>query len=100
MRSAQVRPPANGPRGRGHSSRIHGGWSVNSRAGQNVALLPAQPSKEAEVMFVRIGNANDVAEGEMRVFDVGGSKVNVTNAGGQLYAFDDTCTHMGCSLAN
>jgi nitrite reductase/ring-hydroxylating ferredoxin subunit len=51
-------------------------------------------------MLVRIGNANDVDEGEMRVFDVDGSKVNVTNAGGHLYAFDDTCTHMGCSLAN
>lgn len=28
------------------------------------------------------------------------SKVNVTNTSGHLYAFDDTCTHMGCSLAN
>jgi nitrite reductase/ring-hydroxylating ferredoxin subunit len=55
---------------------------------------------EAMVMLVRIGNANDVPEGEMRVFDVGGTKVNVTNAAGHLYAFDDTCTHMGCSLAN
>lgn len=35
----------------------------------------------------------------MRVFDVAGTKVNVANAGSQLYAFDDTCTHMGCSLA-
>ena len=51
-------------------------------------------------MRVRLGNVNDVDEGEMRVFDVDGSKVNVTNAGGHLYAFDDTCTHMGCSLAN
>lgn len=51
-------------------------------------------------MLVRIGNVNDVDEGEMRVFEVDGSKVNVTNAGGHLYAFDDTCTHMGCSLAN
>jgi 3-phenylpropionate/trans-cinnamate dioxygenase ferredoxin component len=50
-------------------------------------------------MFVRIGNASDVQEGQMRVFDVSGTKVNVTNADGTLYAFDDTCTHMGCSLA-
>lgn len=35
----------------------------------------------------------------MRVFDVAGTKVNVANAGSRLYAFDDTCTHMGCSLA-
>jgi nitrite reductase/ring-hydroxylating ferredoxin subunit len=41
----------------------------------------------------------DVQVGEMRVFDLSGTKVNVTNADGRLYAFDDTCTHMGCSLA-
>ncbi|HEY7701794.1 MAG TPA: non-heme iron oxygenase ferredoxin subunit [Candidatus Limnocylindrales bacterium] len=51
-------------------------------------------------MLVRIGKATDVADGEMRVFEVAGTKVNVSNAGGHLYAFDDTCTHMGCSLAN
>ena len=51
-------------------------------------------------MFVRIGQAADVGQGSMRVFDVAGSKVNVSNTAGGLYAFDDTCTHMGCSLAN
>jgi 3-phenylpropionate/trans-cinnamate dioxygenase ferredoxin component len=50
-------------------------------------------------MFVEIGSATDVADGEMRVFLVAGAKVNVANSGGHLYAFDDTCTHMGCSLA-
>ena len=51
-------------------------------------------------MFVRIGNADDVQAGQMRVFDLSGTKVNVANADGRLFAFDDTCTHMGCSLAN
>ena len=51
-------------------------------------------------MLVRIGSAKDVRNGQMRVFTVAGTDVNVTNAGGHLYAFDDTCTHMGCSLAN
>lgn len=50
-------------------------------------------------MLVRVGDANDVATGEMRVFDIAGTKVNVANADGHLYAFDDTCTHAGCSLA-
>jgi nitrite reductase/ring-hydroxylating ferredoxin subunit len=35
----------------------------------------------------------------MRVFDVVGTKVNVASAAGSLHAFDDRCTHMGCSLA-
>jgi len=50
-------------------------------------------------MLIRVGNAKDVAAGEMRVFDVSGTKVSVTSLDGHLYAFDDTCTHMGCSLA-
>ena len=50
-------------------------------------------------MFVKIGNATDVADGPDARFDVDGTKVNVANASGHLYAFDDTCTHMGCSLA-
>ena len=50
-------------------------------------------------MFERVGSAKDVPAGEMRVFDLGGTKVNVANADGHLYAFDDTCTHLGCSLA-
>ncbi len=50
-------------------------------------------------MLVRVGNIKDVAPGQIRAFDVAGTRVDVANAGGQLYAFDDTCTHRGCSLA-
>ncbi|HEX7183798.1 MAG TPA: Rieske 2Fe-2S domain-containing protein [Thermoanaerobaculia bacterium] len=50
-------------------------------------------------MLIRVGHSKDVAAGRMRVFDVAGTKVNVANANGRLYAFDDTCTHAGCSLA-
>jgi len=50
-------------------------------------------------MLVRINNARDIASGEMRVFDVAGTKVNIASVGGQLHAFDDTCTHRACSLA-
>jgi 3-phenylpropionate/trans-cinnamate dioxygenase ferredoxin component len=50
-------------------------------------------------MLVRIEQERDIAAGEMRVFDVEGTKVNIANVGGQLHAFDDTCTHMACSLA-
>jgi nitrite reductase/ring-hydroxylating ferredoxin subunit len=54
---------------------------------------------EVTVVLVRIGNATDVAAGQMRVFDVAGTKVTVASLVGHLYAFDDTCTHAGCSLA-
>ena len=50
-------------------------------------------------MLVRVGSSKDVAAGKMRAFKVEGTPVNVANVGGHLYAFDDTCTHSGCSLA-
>ena len=51
-------------------------------------------------MLIRVGKAKDVVAGQMRVFDVSGTKVAVASADGrELHAFDDTCTHAGCSLA-
>ena len=50
-------------------------------------------------MLERVGQAKDVVADGMRVFDVAGTKVNIASAHGKLYAFDDTCTHKGCSLA-
>jgi 3-phenylpropionate/trans-cinnamate dioxygenase ferredoxin subunit len=50
------------------------------------------------IVLVRIGSSKDVVPGQMRVFDLDGTRVNVASAGGDLYAFDDACTHTGCSL--
>ena len=49
--------------------------------------------------FVAVGRADDLREGDMRAFDVQDTKIAVANVGGTFYAFDDTCTHMECSLA-
>jgi nitrite reductase/ring-hydroxylating ferredoxin subunit len=49
--------------------------------------------------FVVVSGADDLGEGEMRAFDVRGMKIAVANVGGAFHAFDDTCTHMACSLA-
>jgi nitrite reductase/ring-hydroxylating ferredoxin subunit len=46
----------------------------------------------------KVSAGNKLGDGEMRVFDIDGTKVAVAAAGGRLYAFDDACTHMGCSL--
>jgi 3-phenylpropionate/trans-cinnamate dioxygenase ferredoxin component len=49
--------------------------------------------------FVTVGRADEVAEGQVKAFEVAGQLVAVTRIGGTLYAFGDTCTHRGCSLA-
>lgn len=50
-------------------------------------------------MLTRIGSSRDVIAGQMRVYDVAGTKVTVANVNAHIHAFDDTCTHLGCSLA-
>jgi 3-phenylpropionate/trans-cinnamate dioxygenase ferredoxin subunit len=49
--------------------------------------------------FVAVSRVEDFEDGDMRAFDVRGTKIAVANVEGTFYAFDDTCTHMGCSLA-
>lgn len=49
--------------------------------------------------FVTVAKAAEVPDGEMAAFDAGDARVAVANVGGTYYAFDDTCTHMQCSLS-
>ena len=50
--------------------------------------------------FVPTGIATaDVPPGGLVVADVRGTRIAIANVGGTYYAFDDTCTHQQCSLA-
>jgi 3-phenylpropionate/trans-cinnamate dioxygenase ferredoxin component len=49
--------------------------------------------------WVKVGSAGEVPEGQMTSFGVGTRQVAVANVEGDLHAFDDTCTHQQCSLA-
>jgi nitrite reductase/ring-hydroxylating ferredoxin subunit len=57
------------------------------------------PSRETGAGFMAVARADDLKEGELQAFKVLDSKVAVANVGGTFYAFDDTCTHEACSLA-
>jgi nitrite reductase/ring-hydroxylating ferredoxin subunit len=70
---------------------------ARERKGMQAQDTPA--STKEKPMLVRVGRSEDVTAGRMRVFEVAGTKVNVANTGGRLYASDDTRTHTGCSLA-
>lgn len=49
--------------------------------------------------FVTVGKASAVPVGGLAAFDVSGTRVAVANIGGAFHAFDDTCSHEYCSLA-
>jgi 3-phenylpropionate/trans-cinnamate dioxygenase ferredoxin subunit len=48
--------------------------------------------------FVRVGEAVEVPEGEVRYYDVDGVHVALCNVDGDFYAIDDVCTHDGGPL--
>ncbi len=50
-------------------------------------------------MAPTVGKVGDVPAGSVAAFEIEGKKVTVANVEGRLFAFDDACTHMGCSLA-
>ena len=49
--------------------------------------------------FVIAGRVDEFEEGSMEAIDVRGTRIAVANIAGAFYAFGDTCTHRGCSLA-
>ena len=49
--------------------------------------------------FIEAGKGNEIGEGELKAFDVKGTPIAVANVRGSFHAFDDTCTHQQCSLA-
>jgi len=53
-----------------------------------------------EPSYVTVGKAGSVRIDELQEFDVRGERIAVANVSSVLYAFDDTCTHRGCSLAD
>ena len=51
-------------------------------------------------MSVTIPGASIPRAGDLAQVDVEGTPLTLANVDGQIYAFDDTCTHSGCSLAD
>lgn len=49
--------------------------------------------------WVKVGSEGAVAEGEMSSFGAADRMIAIANVEGDLHAFDDVCTHQGCSLA-
>ena len=56
-------------------------------------------TQETGAGFMAVARADDLKEDEVQAFKVLDTKVAVANVAGTFYAFDDTCTHEGCSLA-
>jgi len=49
--------------------------------------------------FVDVAKSEEVAEGSATGFSVSGREVAIARAGGELFAFNDICSHRKCNLA-
>lgn len=49
--------------------------------------------------FTTVGRAEEVAEGQVKPYEVAGQQIAVTRIDGTLHAFSDICTHKACSLS-
>lgn len=50
--------------------------------------------------FVPVAKVSELEEVEVKQFDVDGQLISIAAVDDQYYAFDDTCTHEHCSLAD
>ena len=50
--------------------------------------------------FVTVIETSKIRPGDLAAIEVRGLRIAVANVGGTFYAFDDTCTHEECSLAD
>jgi nitrite reductase/ring-hydroxylating ferredoxin subunit len=49
--------------------------------------------------FTALTALAELGDRELAAFAVGGNRIAVARVGEAVYAFGDTCTHQGCSLA-
>ena len=50
--------------------------------------------------FVKALEKSQLPAGSAKTVVLSGTRVLITNVGGEFYAVGDTCTHAGCSLGN
>ncbi|HEB13974.1 MAG TPA: non-heme iron oxygenase ferredoxin subunit [candidate division WWE3 bacterium] len=48
--------------------------------------------------WVKVAKTSEVADGEIKPFDLENRKIAITRVGREFFAIDDTCTHAQCSL--
>lgn len=59
---------------------------------------PDPSGEQRETGYVSVGPAAMVPVGELRGVQVGEHRVALANVDGELYAFDDACSHLQCPL--
>jgi 3-phenylpropionate/trans-cinnamate dioxygenase ferredoxin subunit len=63
------------------------------------AGVPGSKGGSAMPRYIAVAQRSEVPDGSVRCVDVEGRKIALFHMGGNFYAIDDTCSHMGGSLS-
>jgi catalase len=83
-----------------HARSVAYARSFADRRGITAPAAAPPADAAADTGARALQSAADLGEGAMMAVDVAGVRVAVARVGGELHAFQDTCTHRGCSLAD
>src|SRR5947208_2788366 len=48
--------------------------------------------------FIKVATTDEIASGQAKLVEAGGSEIALFNVGGSFHAIDNTCTHVGGPL--
>jgi nitrite reductase/ring-hydroxylating ferredoxin subunit len=54
---------------------------------------------EVQMGEFTVTGLEELGDRELAAYDVSGKRIAIAKVGDAFYAFGDTCTHLGCSLA-
>src|SRR5205809_8129495 len=49
--------------------------------------------------FIKVATTDEIAPGQAKLVEAGGSEIALFNVGGSFHAIDNTCTHVGGPLS-
>jgi len=83
----------------GYNVLLFSGWLGGELAYRFGLGVDHTAFQEGPTEWVVVAGAQDVEEGQLLRVEANGVPVLLVRSHGQVYAISDTCTHLGCSLA-
>jgi nitrite reductase/ring-hydroxylating ferredoxin subunit len=70
-----------------------------ARAGSDNEGPETAAQMEVQMGEFTVTGLEELGDRELAAYDVNGNRIAIAKVGDAFYAFGDTCTHLGCSLA-
>jgi 3-phenylpropionate/trans-cinnamate dioxygenase ferredoxin subunit len=71
-----------------------------SQSGSDDEVPATGARMEVQMGELTVTGLEELGDRELTAYDVSGKRIAIAKVGDAFYAFGDTCTHLGCSLAD